>query len=181
MNFSETKLKGLFIIEPEPFIDERGVFFRAFCKKEFREVGLKKEFVQINQSINLKKYTFRGLHYQIHPYSDSKLIRCINGKVFDIIVDVRKKSETFLSTFTIELSSENKKMLFVPKGFAHGFLTLEDNSKLIYHHTSYYQPGFEGEINVQEPMINVKLPHTIKIISNKDLNIPFLDLGFKGV
>jgi len=181
MKFSETKLKGLYMIEPEPFRDDRGLFFRSFCKKEFFEVGLEKEFVQINQSINLKKYTFRGLHYQVKPFQDSKLIRCINGKVLDIIVDVRKKSETFLNTFTIELSSKNKRMLYVPEGFAHGFLTLEDNSQLIYHHTSYYQPGFEGEINYNDPKIQLDLPHSIDVISKKDVEISLLNDKFKGI
>lgn len=181
MRFIETKFENLVIVEPEPYRDERGLFFRSFCKKEFKEIGLKKEFVQVNQSINFKKGTFRGLHFQVPPFADAKLIRCVNGKVFDIIVDVRKNSKTFLEYFTVELTSENKKMLFVPAGFAHGFLTLEDNSQLIYHHTSYYQPGFEGELNFKDPKINIELPISVKVITDKDLNIPFLKSGYKGI
>lgn len=181
MKFSETKLKGLYIVEPEPFEDERGLFFRVFCKSEFKSFGLDKEFVQINQSVNLKKYTFRGYHYQIAPHEDCKLIRCVHGKVIDIIIDVRKNSSTFLQHFSIELTAENKKMVYVPEGLAHGFLTLKDNSQLIYNHTAFYKQGFEGELNANDPRIKVKLPKPIKIISKKDLKIPFLASDFEGV
>jgi len=181
MKFIQTKLKELYIIEPEPFADERGLFFRTFCKKEYSTIGLKNEFVQINQSINYKKGTFRGLHYNSSPLGDDKLIRCISGKVFDIIVDLRKSSKTFLEYFTIELSPDNKKMLFVPSGFAHGFITLEDNSQLIYHHTSYYQPDYEDGIHFNDPKINLKLPIKIEVIAQKDLRWPLIDNRFKGI
>lgn len=181
MKFTETKLKDLYIVETEPYADERGLFFRAFCKKEFRAIGLKKEFVQINQSVNYKKGTFRGLHYNNCPSGDDKLIRCISGKVFDIIVDLRRSSKTFLKYVAIELSSENKKMLFVPSGFAHGFITLEDNTQLIYHHTSYYQPECEAGIHFNDPKIKLKLPRDIEVITQKDLYMPFMTDEFNGV
>ena len=181
MKFAETKLKDLNVVETEPYSDERGLFFRAFCKKEFSEIGLDKEFVQINQSVNYKKGTFRGLHYNSSPEGDDKLIRCISGKVFDIIVDLRKSSKTFLECVTIELSSENKKMLFVPSGFAHGFVTLEDNSQLIYHHTSYYEPANEAGIHFNDPKIKLELPINIEVITERDLNMPFMTDEFKGI
>lgn len=181
MKFEETGLEKLFIVEPEPFYDDRGSFFRVFCENEFSSIGLNRQFVQINQSINTKKFTFRGLHYQLNPYADCKLIRCIKGEVFDVIVDVRKNSKTFLNHFSIRLSSKNKKMLFVPEGFAHGFLTLEDNSQLIYHHTSFYKPGFEGELNYRDPKLKIVLPNEVSVISEKDENIAFIDNSFKGI
>jgi len=181
MKFTETRLKKLYIIEPEPFVDERGVFFRTYCKEEFKKIGLNKDFVQINQSINSKKGTFRGLHYQIPPYGDTKLIRCISGRVLDILVDIRKGSITFLNYFAIEISEENKKMIFVPEGFAHGFMTLEDNSQLIYHHTAFYQPSFEAGINYNDPKIKLELPINIRVINKKDADIPLIDNQFTGV
>ena len=144
MIFTETGLSGAFVVEPEPFIDERGSFARVYCKDEFKHIGSIKEFVQINHSVNKLKGTFRGLHYQLPPFTETKLIRCIHGKVFDVIVDIRTKSDTFLKHFAINLSAVNMKMILVPEGFAHGFLTLKDNSQMIYHHTALYKPGFEG-------------------------------------
>jgi len=181
MQFSETYIKGLYVIEPKHFRDERGSFFRTFCKSEYESIGLEKEFVQINQSINHKKYTFRGFHYQIAPHEDCKLIKCVRGKVIDIIIDVRKSSSTFLKHFSIELTAANNKMVYVPEGMAHGFLTLEDDSQLLYNHTAFYTPGFEGELNIKDPRIDVKLPYPIKIISKKDLKIPFLASDFEGI
>lgn len=180
MKFEEAYLKDLYIIEPEPYKDERGMFFRTFCKKEFAVAGLEKEFVQINQSINNKKGTLRGLHYQIPPPGDTKLIRCISGRVFDILVDIRKGSKTFLNYFAIELSAENKRMVLITGGFAHGFLTLEDNTQLVYHHTSYYKPELEAGINYKDPKINLILPEAVRVITERDSNIPFLNDQFEG-
>jgi len=181
MKFSETKLTGLYIAEPEPFKDERGLFFRTFCKNVFTEIEHYKEFVQINQSINICKGTFRGLHYQLPPFKDVKLVRCISGSVIDIIVDVRKESDTFLKSFLIELSEENKRMIYIPEGFAHGFITLEDNTQLIYHHTSFYQPKHEGSLNINDCALNIKLPIKPRIMSKVDKNIPFVDDTFEGI
>jgi len=181
IKLTKTKFKDLLIIESEPHSDERGLFFRTFCKNEFASFGLNKEFVQINQSINYTKGTFRGFHYQKPPYTDEKLIRCISGRVLDIVIDIRKKSKTYMNFFSIELTSENKKMLYIPDGFAHGFITLEDNSQLIYQHTEYYVPNHEASINYKDPAINLKLPIAIKVISEKDLNVSFIDTDFKGL
>lgn len=181
MKFNATKIKGLYLIMPDEHMDERGLFFRTFCKKEFLKVNIDVDFVQINQSINFKKGTFRGLHFQNPPFGDNKLIRCISGKVIDILVDLRKNSSTFLQYFMVEISEFNRKMVYVPEGIAHGFITLEDNSQLIYHHTSFYEPNHEGAVNYREPKIKINLPIPVSIISEKDLNIPFLNDTFNGL
>lgn len=181
MIFFETKFKNLYVIEPELHNDNRGSFFRYFCKEEFLELGIDVEFIQFNESINFKTGTFRGLHYQKAPYEDNKFIRCVSGKVLDILVDLRKNSPTFLKYLTVVISDKNRKMLFVPKGVAHGFLTLENNSRLLYHHTAHYKPNFEAAVNYRDPKINLKLPNTVNIISSKDLDIPFLKDDFNGL
>jgi dTDP-4-dehydrorhamnose 3,5-epimerase len=181
MIFSETKLKGAFVIEPEPFTDERGLFARVYCAEEFKAIGHHKPFVQINHSVNTHKATFRGLHYQLPPFSEIKLIRCVAGKVFDVIVDIRKGSQTFLQHFTVELSAKNMKMLYVPEGFAHGFITLEDNTQLIYHHTSFYKPGFEAGIGYNDPRLEIKLPVEPLVITEKDKSYPLINSSFTGI
>lgn len=181
MIFTETKLSGAFLIKPEPFVDERGLFARVYCKDEFTKINFHDEFVQFNHSVNKIKGTFRGFHYQLPPFSEVKLIRCVRGKVFDVIVDIRKNSKTFLKHFSVELSEENMKMLLIPKGFAHGFLTLEDNSHMIYHHTEYYKPGFEGGLRFDDPLLKIDLPELPKIISEKDKNNPLITNTFKGI
>lgn len=181
MIFTETPLKGAFVIEPEPFVDERGLFARVYCKNEFEAIGNIKEFVQVNQSINKSKGTFRGLHYQLPPFTEVKLIRCIRGKVFDIIVDLRKNSKTFLQHFNIEMSEDNMKMLYVPEGFAHGFLSLEDNSQMIYQHTAFYKPGYEAGLRFNDPALKIKLPFMPEIITEKDKSYPFITKLFTGI
>lgn len=181
MIFTETPLKQAFVVEPEPFVDDRGSFTRVYCKNEFEAIGFKSEFVQVNQSVNKRKGTFRGIHYQFPPFAEVKLIRCIKGKVFDLIVDIRKNSDTFLQHFGVELSEGNMKMIFVPEGFAHGFLTLEDNSQMIYHHTQFYKPGFEAGLRFDDPALKIKLPEMPKVISEKDKLNPLITNLFKGI
>ena len=181
MNFKETGLEGAYIIELKPHTDERGRFFRVFCKKDFKKIGLNKEFVQINQSVNNLKGTLRGIHYQTPPPGDCKLIRCITGKVLDIIVDIREGSSTFLKYFVTELSPENLKMIYITEGFAHGFITLEDNTQLIYQHTSYYIPEQEAGIRYSDPFLNLTLPIKPEVISEKDENLPLINANFKGI
>lgn len=181
MKFLETKLEGAYIITPEPFVDGRGSFARVFCKNEFSAIGHKNEFVQINHSVNKLKGTFRGIHYQLPPFSEVKLIRCISGSVYDIIVDIRFGSPTFLEHIGIEISEENMKMMYVPAGFAHGFITLEDDSQLIYHHTAYYEPGHEAGLRFNDPLLQIELPITPVVITEKDNNHPLIDKGFKGI
>src|SRR5262245_4353691 len=140
MKFIPTGLKGSFVIEIEPQADGRGWFARYYCKDEFRDIGHHKDWVQLNHSVTNKKGTIRGLHFQKPPMAEIKLVKCIAGKVFDVIIDLRKQSSTFLKWFAVELSAKNKKMLYIPEGFAHGFQCLEDHCELIYHHSEYYTP-----------------------------------------
>lgn len=181
MHFHKTEIAGCFIIEPEVFEDERGGFFRTFCENEFKEHIGSINFTQINHSINYKKGTFRGMHYQNAPYCEGKLIRCISGKVVDYFIDLRKGSPTFLKYSVIELSAENKKMIYLCEGIAHGFFTLDNNSELIYHHTTSYQKSAECGIRYNDPMVNIKLPNEISVISYKDRNYPLLTTNFLGI
>lgn len=180
MTFIQTPLKGAYLVELKPFTDDRGWFSRTFCKNEFKLINHEKEFVQFNHSVTDLKGTIRGMHYQLPPFSEIKLIRCIRGKVFDVIIDIRQGSPTFLEHYSVELSEENKFSLYIPEGFAHGFQTLENNSQLIYHHTSFYQPGFEGGIRYSDPSVGIHWPLQVTRISEKDSNYEFLN-NFNGI
>jgi dTDP-4-dehydrorhamnose 3,5-epimerase len=180
MKFEETKLKGAYIISLELKTDERGGFARAFCKKEFEQIGHKKEFVQINHSYNTNKGTVRGMHFQHPPYQEIKLIRCVKGAVNDVIIDLRKNSSTFLKHIEVELSEENKKMIYVPENFAHGFQTLKDNSELIYHHTAFYMPEAESGLRFDDPALKIKWSLPAVIVSDKDRSYRLIDNNFKG-
>ena len=181
MQFIETPLLGLYIINYTKFEDERGFFARTFCKKEFSQIGFNKEYVQLNHSFNVKKGTVRGLHYQKMPFSESKLIRCIQGRVFDVAVDIRQNSPTYLQYFSIELSADNMSAIFIPNGFAHGFQTLEENSSLIYHHSEYYTTEADAGLRYNDPCINIKWPLPVVNLSVKDKQNPFLDVNFKAI
>lgn len=181
MTFRETPVKGAYIIELNPYNDERGLFVRTFCKNEFKTIGHDAEFVQFNHSITLKKGTIRGMHYQIPPFSEIKLIRCVRGSVFDVIIDIRKDSPTYLKSFAMELSEYNMLSLYIPKGMAHGFQTLENNSQLIYHHTAFYTPGYEAGIRYDDPLTGIQWPLPVSVITDKDKNHPLLNNTFKGI
>lgn len=174
MNFIQTPLQGLYIIEPTVFNDERGSFARLFCKKEFSQIGHSKEFVQFNHSTNKLKGTLRGMHYQKAPYAEIKLIRCVRGSVFDVAIDMRLNSPTYLKWYGEILSADNRKIIYIPEGFAHGFQTLEDNTELAYHHTEYYTAGHEGAVNPLDTKIGVKWPVEISVMAEKDKVIPML-------
>lgn len=181
MIFEETKLKGAFVILLQLISDDRGGFARTFCKKEFGQIGHTKEFVQLNHSYNTLKGTIRGMHYQVPPYQEIKLIRCVKGIVNDVIIDVRKDSETFLQYVSVELSEQNKKMIYVPEGFAHGFQTLSDNTELIYHHTHYYTPNADAGLNYADEALNIKWNLPVSIISEKDKKYKLINNTFKGI
>jgi len=181
MRFHEIPLQGAYVIELEPHLDERGFFARTFCKNEFREIHHQQEFVQFNHSHTVKKGTLRGLHYQVPPMSEIKLIRCIRGKVFDVIVDMREGSFTFLQYLGVELSAGNMHMIYVPEGFAHGFQTLEEDSEMLYHHTNFYSPNHERGIRYDDPLLNISWPLAPSEISEKDTNHPLLTKDFKGI
>ena len=155
MNKTETGIDGLFVIEPKVFGDNRGWFMESWSKKKFEKVGINCEFVQDNHSFSEKKGTLRGLHFQKGEYSQAKLVRVLRGRVYDVAVDLRKGSPTFLKWFGVELTEENKKELFVPRGFAHGFLTLTDNVEFAYKADNYYNKESEGAIRFDDEKIGV--------------------------
>ncbi|MBS1651117.1 MAG: dTDP-4-dehydrorhamnose 3,5-epimerase [Bacteroidetes bacterium] len=181
MKFTETILKGSYIVELTPLSDNRGEFARTFCKNEFEQIGFNDNWVQTNQSWNLKKGTLRGMHYQKPPFGEIKLVRCIRGAVQDVIIDLRKNSPTFLKYFSIELSEYNNLSLYIPQGFAHGFLTLEDATQLVYMHSQFFTPNADAGINFADPIINIQWKNTIKIISDKDKQLPLLTNQFNGI
>lgn len=174
MKFTETKLKGAFIIEPELLKDERGFFARMFCQKEFKAHGLNPKLVQCSLSYNRHKGTLRGMHYQIDPKAEARLVRCTKGSIYDVIIDLRKTSPTYCEWLAVELSAENYKMIYVPKGFVHGFLTLEDNTEVFYQMSEFYAPECARGVRWDDPVFNIKWPIKEKIISKKDKDIPLI-------
>ncbi|MDW7981063.1 MAG: dTDP-4-dehydrorhamnose 3,5-epimerase [Verrucomicrobiales bacterium] len=178
MKFIETPLKGAYVIELDPRADERGWFARFFCKQEFEQHGLCNNIVQINNSFSKHKGTLRGMHYQVPPRAEDKIVRCIRGAFYDVIVDLRPDSPTFLQHFGIELNAENRKMLFVPKGFAHGFLTLVDETEALYLVTEFYSPQHERGLRYNDPKLGIKWPFEPVVISQKDRQHPDFDPDF---
>jgi dTDP-4-dehydrorhamnose 3,5-epimerase len=181
MKFIKTPLQDAYLIELTPFKDERGQFARIFCMSEFAQIGHTKPFVQINHSMNIKKGTLRGMHFQHGPHKEIKLVRCIAGTIYDVIIDLRKDSPTFLQYFGVELSRENNLMLYVPEGFAHGFQTLDDDSDLLYHSTAFYTPLAEGAVRYNDDKINIKWKIDVTNISNKDLHVENISKNFQGI
>ncbi len=181
MKFTKTYISNLLIIDLDLIKDNRGWFSRSFCENEFKKIGFNERFVQHNHSFNKYKGTMRGMHFQLEPQNEAKMIRCISGKVFDVAVDLRKGSSTFLKWFGIELSEFNKKMIFIPRGFGHGFLTLEDKSELIYYHSESYNKDLDSGFSFLDPLVNIKWPNRIKIISEKDRNLPNIPTNFIGL
>jgi len=174
MNFTETKLKGAYIIDVKRIDDERGFFGRSYCSNEFTEFGLNTNAVQNNISYNSKKGTLRGMHMQKAPYGESKLVRCTRGAIYDVIVDMREDSPTFKQWIGVELTADNYRMLYVPEGFAHGFITLEDNTDVTYQVTQYYTPGFEQCFRWDDPAFAIQWPIEPVVISEKDQAHAFL-------
>lgn len=173
MIFRETKLKGAFIIELKRLEDERGFFARTFCQEEFRAHGLNPRVVQCNISFNKQKGTLRGMHYQIAPYEEAKLVRCTRGAIYDVIIDLRPESPTFKQWVAAELTAENRRMLYVPEGFAHGFQTLEDNTEVFYMMSEFYHPECAKGVRWDDPAFGIKWPITSNVtISVKDRNYP---------
>ena len=168
MKFIETKLKGSFIIEVEKIEDERGFFARIWDQKKFIELDLDTNISQCSISFNKKAGTIRGMHYQLAPYQETKLVKCTKGKIFDVIIDLRKNSKTFRKWFGVELSSQNCKMLYIPEGFAHGFQTLEDNTEVFYQISKDHMPEYARGKLYCDPIFNILWPIKSIIISEKD-------------
>lgn len=168
MIFKETGLRGAFILELQKIEDERGFFARGFCQEEFKKRGLDYNITQCNTSYNKNKGTLRGMHYQISPYEEAKLISCMKGSIYDVIIDLRKDSITYCKWISVELSADNYRMLYVPKGFAHGFQTLMDDSIVFYQMTEYYHPESARGISWDDPRFKIKWPINKIIISARD-------------
>ena len=175
MRFEKLKINDAYIIRLNKIADDRGYFSRAWCQKEFEENGLEKNFVQANISFNKYKGTLRGMHYQMHPHQEVKLVRCIKGAIFDVIIDVRSDSPTFGQWVGAELTEENHDMLYVPKGFAHGFQTLQDNSEVFYQVSEFYTPSSENGIRFDDPRYKIDWPLNVSVISEKDATWPYLE------
>lgn len=178
MFFKETPLSGAYIIELDKKGDDRGFFARVFCEKEFSKAKLDDHFVQINNSLSAEKGTLRGMHYQLAPYAETKIVRCIKGALYDVILDLRPDSPTFGMSFGEEITEENRRMMYVPKGFAHGFITLEDDTEAFYLVSEFYAPKAERGIKWDDPKFNIQWPITPKIISEKDQNHPPFDSSY---
>ena len=168
MKFIKTKFKNCYIIEIERQNDDRGFFARSWDSKIFEKYNLDTEIVQCNISFNLKKNTIRGMHYQISPYEESKLVRSTKGKIMDVVIDLRPNSITFKKWLSVELSEDNFRTLYIPKGMAHGFQTLVDNTEVFYQMTQKYMPEFAKGIRWNDTVFNIKWPNKLSIISNKD-------------
>ena len=180
-NFTKTSLDGLYKIKYNPIEDNRGFFNRLFCNEKFKALGLKEPISQINKSFTKIKGTVRGMHYQNFPYTETKIISCNKGEIFDVVIDIRKNSSTFLKWHAEILSENNNYGLYVPEGFAHGFQTLTDSCELIYLHTKAYNSEYEGAINVLDPLISIKWPLKISEISNRDKKHVMINEKFKGI
>ena len=168
MIFTPTPLGGAYVIGLEKRTDARGFFARTFCAREFQEHGLDAAVVQINSSLSAAKGTLRGMHYQLPPAAETKIIRCIRGAVHDVILDIRPGSPTFGQWFSCELNAENRLMMYCPKGFAHGFFSLADHSEVLYLVTEFYNPQCERTIRWNDPRFNIRWPGTPAVVSDKD-------------
>ncbi len=169
MIFEETRLPGAYIIQLEPIRDNRGFFSRVFCQREFEALDLTTEFVQANMTYSMEKGTLRGLHYQIRPHKEVKLVHCPQGAIYDVILDMRPDSPTYLEWVSVELTAENRKMLYIPGEFAHGYQTLADDTEVFYQVAQFYAPDFERGIRWDDPTFQIEWPETSRpILSEKD-------------
>lgn len=175
MIFAPTPLAGAYLIDLEKKGDGRGFFARTFCENEFSQHNLVSHFCQVNNSLSEIKGTLRGMHYQLAPRAETKVVRCIRGALYDLILDLRTSSPTFGVSFGAELTAENRSMMYVPKGFAHGFLTLTDNTETIYFVDEFYAPECERGIRYNDPKFKLQWPAMPAVISEKDRNQPYFD------
>lgn len=172
--FSKTKLDGPQLVERLDYKDKRGSFSRLFCKEEFKNLGFNKSIKQINLSVTKSKGVIRGLHFQSRPFSETKIVTCIRGEVFDVAVDIRKESPTYLRWFGVVLSPDKNNSFFIPDGFAHGFQSLSDNCELVYMHSELYNQDSEGILNAFDPKIAISWPLSVLEMSDRDRNAPMI-------
>ena len=181
MKILESPFKNAFVLQVEPYVDHRGKFARIFCQNDLKQIGHYKQIVQINHSLTKKKGAIRGMHFQYPPKAEIKMVKCLRGSVFDVIVDLRRDSHTILQWYGEILSDDNFKMMYVPEGFAHGFQTLEENTELLYLHTEFYSPEHEGGLAYNDPMLSIEWPLETTEISEKDQEYPLLSEAFEGI
>jgi dTDP-4-dehydrorhamnose 3,5-epimerase len=174
MIFTPTKLSGVYIVEPEPHTDARGFFARTFCAREFKAQGLAAEFVQCSISANRTRGTLRGLHYQTPPACETKLVRCTSGAICDVVVDLRQDSPTRLQHLGVELTARNRRALYIPEMFAHGFQTLADETEVFYQISQFYAPGKSDGLRFDDPKLGIQWPLPVAVINDKDRNWPLL-------
>lgn len=172
MRFQETSLAGAFVIEPERFPDERGFFARTFCAREFAEKGLDPRVSQANLSYNARRGTLRGMHYQKPPHAEAKLVRCTRGAIHDVIIDLRAGSPTLHGHFAVRLDAENRTMLYIPEGFAHGFLTLADDTEVCYQMSTAYSPEHGAGVRYDDPAFGIVWPEPVRVIAERDRTYP---------
>jgi len=177
----ETPLKDLYVVETDPFVDHRGVFARWFCEEELAEIIDSRRIKNVNFSKTAKAGSIRGMHFQRPPHAEMKMIRCIKGRVFDVAIDLRRNSKTYLKWYGVELSEKNMKLFVLPEGFAHGFQTLEDDVEMLYLHTEFYNKESEGAVRYNDPSVSIHWPKEITEISEKDAAHPLIDDRFPGV
>ena len=181
MKINQAPISGVGVVECEPIGDNRGWFARLYCQSELQELIGARQIVQINFSHTHQVGAVRGLHYQLQPQAEMKMVRCLRGKVWDVVVDLRDGSPTFLSWYGEELSKDNMKMMVVPEGCAHGFQVLDEDSELLYLHTAMYAPSLEGGVRPTDPMLGVDWPLAVKDLSDRDRSHPVLTADFAGV
>jgi dTDP-4-dehydrorhamnose 3,5-epimerase len=181
MKITPTSITGAFVVQADPKGDSRGSFTRLFCDRELKEITSGRSVVQINHSFTAKKGSIRGLHYQVPPSAEMKLVRCLKGRVWDVALDLRKGSPTFLQYFATELSPESHSMYVIPEGCAHGFQTLSDDCEMLYLHTAHYDPKLEAAIKWNDPLVNIQWPLPPSDISNRDQSHPLLTKTFSGI
>lgn len=177
----DTPISGLKVVQRKAIRDTRGYFSRFFCADEFRQAGLDSHIAQINHSYSKITGTVRGMHFQLPPHAEVKFVSCIRGEIFDVAVDLRRNSPTFLQWHGEILSAENQRSLLIPEGFAHGFQTLTDDCELLYLVSAPYAPGAEGGVNAQDPMLKIGWPLPVTEISDKDRKMPLLPVGYCGI
>jgi len=170
--FTETRLAGAFVIELDRRWDERGFFARTFCEQEFEAHGLNAQVVQCNVSFNKRKGTLRGMHYQAAPFAEAKLVRCTSGSIYDVIIDLRPVSATFKQYFAVELTSQNRRMLYIPEDFAHGFQTLQDDTEVFYQMAQRYSAEHARGVRWNDPAFGIEWPEGDRIIIERDQNYP---------
>lgn len=174
LKFLNTKFDGLSVVEKNPFIDERGTFSRLYCSKLLKVNAFPFEVQQINFSSTIEKATIRGMHYQEKPFEEAKLVTCLKGEIFDVVVDIRKSSPTYGQSFSIVLSDENLKSILIPPGFAHGFQTMKDNCNVLYLHSLPHNKESERGLNPFDPSLDINWPLSVSKISDKDKNYPLI-------